>query len=130
MTGPRGLARMDGKRSEGGWKMAGFSSWRERRRLPSVPLQPVVDPAGWYEEELRDVARWSYAFSEAEKEEFVAAVSEVRRHGVPLVEITRARFPLRRTAELLEEVRREVKDGGGIVMLRGFPLERLHPWGQ
>ena len=110
--------------------MAGFSSWRDKKRLPAVPLQPVVDPAAGYEEELRDVARWSYDFSEAEKDEFVAGVEAVRRQGVALVDIARAHYPLRRAADLLEEVRRELKDGRGIVMLRGFPLDRLDREGQ
>src|SRR5579872_7170336 len=110
--------------------MTGFSSWREARRLPAVPMQPVVDPAGWTADALRDVSRWSYRFQESETEELVAAVAEVRRRGVGLVEIRREHFPLRRTAELLEEVRHELKDGRGIVMLRGFPLERLDREGQ
>jgi len=110
--------------------MAGFSSWRERIRRPATPLEPVIDPAGWTAEELRDVARWSYDFQEAEKEELVAGVAEVRRRGTALVDIAREHYPLRRTALLLEEVRRELKDGRGIVMLRGFPLERLDREGQ
>jgi hypothetical protein len=111
-------------------EMAGFSSWREKKRIPAAPLQPVVDPAGWSADELRDVARWSYDFAEEEKDELVAAVAEVRRRGVALVDIERAHFPLRRTADLLEEVRHELKDGRGIVMLRGFPLDRLDREGQ
>ena len=110
--------------------MAGFSTWRETRRVPALPLQPVVDPAAWTAAELGEIASWSYDFTEAEKEELVAGVAALRRKGVKLVEIGREDYPLKRTAETLEEVRHELKDGRGIVMLRGFPVERLDREGQ
>jgi hypothetical protein len=49
----------------------------------------------------------------------------VRRNGIPVVEVCRDNFPLDRFAGVLADVRRELMDGRGIVMLRNFPVEAL-----
>ena len=110
--------------------MSGFGTFRQARREPAVPGRPVVDPAGWTPEEMRDISRCVYRFTESDIEELLAGVASVRRRGVKLVEITQEAFPLDGFADVLGDVRRELDDGLGMVMLRGFPLDRLDREGQ
>jgi hypothetical protein len=105
--------------------MGDFRSFKIGRREPAQPMQPVVDPAVWSPDDLRDVDSWSYMMTARDADELAAGVAEVRRSGVPLVEITREDFPLQGFADVLADVRRELNDGRGIVMLRNFPTDRL-----
>jgi hypothetical protein len=105
--------------------MPTFCTYQTARRLPAVPMQPLVDPAGWDPDELRDVDRWCYSFSTAEQDEIIEAVAATRRAGVPLADITRETFKLTSLAPLMEDVRRELLDGRGVVRLRDFPVARL-----
>lgn len=105
--------------------MSDFRTYKTARRLPAVPRQPLVDPAGWEPEALRDVDGWSYHFSRSDADELIAGVAEARRRRVALEDIGRRHFPLQGLAALLEDVRRELLDGRGVVRLRDFPLDRL-----
>jgi len=105
--------------------MGDFRSFHLCKRGCAQPMQPVVDPAGWTADDLRDLSQWSYRISEPEADELADAVAQVRRNRIPIVEVARENFPLRRFADVLADVRHELADGRGIVMLRGFPLERF-----
>ena len=102
--------------------MSGFRTFDRARRLPAKPLEPVVDPSGGGED-LRDVAAWSYQLGGSEIDELVAGVEAVRRSGVPLTGIDRGHFPLGALAAVLADVRRELLDGRGIVLLQNFPID-------
>jgi hypothetical protein len=105
--------------------MPDFRTFLTAKRLPAEPHKPVVDPAGWDPDEVRDVERWSYHLTEQDAEELVAAVAAARRSGVAVEQIQRENFPLESFAKVLEDVRRELLDGRGMVRLRGFPLDRM-----
>lgn len=105
--------------------MGDFRSFHMAKRGFAQPMQPVVDPAVWLPEDLRDVSAWSYHIGERDIEELAAGIAAVRRNRVPIVEIARENFPLGSFADILADVRRELADGRGIVMLRGFPVERF-----
>jgi hypothetical protein len=102
-----------------------FRSFHASKRGTAKPMEPVVDPAAWTAEDLRNVADWSYRISEREADELAAGIAAVRRQGVPIVEVARESFPLGRFADVLADVRRELMDGRGIVMLQNFPIERF-----
>src|SRR5215471_15300741 len=102
--------------------MGDFRSFRSSRRAPARAMEPVVDPAGWSPEDLRDVASWTYRISEQDIDDLAEGVKEVRRRRVPIVEIAREHFPLGAFADALADVRRELLDGRGIVMLQDFPI--------
>jgi Taurine catabolism dioxygenase TauD, TfdA family len=105
--------------------MGDFRSFQTNKRGFAQPMQPVVDPAGWLPDDLRDVSAWSYRISERDADELAAGIAAVRRNRVPTVEVARENFPLARFADILADVRRELMDGRGIVMLRNFPVERF-----
>lgn len=104
--------------------MGEFRSFTRSVRHQAVPMQPVVDPAGWQPHELGDVSEWAYAIDESDADALSDAVAAFRRTGAAIVDVNRDNFPLGRFAELLADVKRELLDGRGMVMLRGFPIER------
>jgi hypothetical protein len=106
--------------------MGGFRSFKTARREPAAPLQPVVDPADWKPEALKDVANWSYRISERDADELADGIAAVRRQGVPMVDVMREHFPLKSFGDVLLDVRRELMDGRGIVMMNSFPLDRFN----
>jgi len=106
-------------------KMSDFRSFKTAKRLPAKPMAPVVDPAGWEPDALRDVAGWSYCITDDDADDLGAGVNAVRRQGVALVDNAREHFPLQRFGSVLSDVRRELMDGRGIVMMRNFPLDRF-----
>ena len=105
--------------------MADFRSFARSKRLPAEAMQPVVDPAAWDAETLGCVDDFSYAITDRDAEELVTGVVAFRHHGLPIEDVSRDNFPLHRFADVLADVRRELIDGRGLVMLRNFPLQRL-----
>jgi hypothetical protein len=105
--------------------MGDFRSFKTATRLPATAMQPVVDPAGWSPERLKDVASWSYQMTDRDADELADGIAAVRRAGVPVVDVDRESFPLKTFGDVLLDVRRELMDGLGIVMMQNFPLDRF-----
>jgi hypothetical protein len=93
-------------------------------------MEPVVDPAGWGATDLARLEDWSYRLSDDDCAEVIAAVRDVQRRGIAPESVTRETFPLGGFADILRDVRRELTDGRGMVMLQGFPVDRLDRQGQ
>jgi hypothetical protein len=92
------------------------------RRQSAVPLQPVVDPAGWRADEIGDAA--TFVLNEAHIAELNAALVHIERESIPIEAMRRTDFRLARLESLMREVRRELMDGHGFALLHGFPVER------
>ncbi len=101
---------------------AGFRSFHKSRRVPAKALEPVVDPAG-RAEDLSDVGAWSYMLTGSDQDALRAGVDAVRSNRISITAIGRDQFPVGAFAAILADVRRELQDGRGIVMLRNFPIE-------
>ncbi len=102
-----------------------FRTFHKARRKPAVAMQPVVDPAEWGPGELGDVASWSYRFTARDHDELAEAVATVRRNGVAVEAVRRDNFPLTALAQVMADVRRELLDGRGMVMMQNFPIDRF-----
>lgn len=109
--------------------MADFRTFQATRRRPARPMEHVSDPAGWERSALGPVDEWSYEITPGDQDELERAVADFRRTGRPLVEVDRSCFPLTGLAGILEDVRRELIDGRGLVMIRKFPVDRFDPQG-
>ena len=105
--------------------MGEFRSFDRAVREPAAPMRPVVDPAGWSERDLADVESWSYRITDSDIDELRAAVRNVQARAIPIVEVSSAGFELAAFGDILRDVRRELTDGRGIVMLRGFPVDEF-----
>ncbi len=88
-------------------------------------MQPVVDPAGWSPEDLGDLASWSYQITERDTAELADAVSSFRRRRMTVERVSLDRFHLAGFASVLADVKRELTEGRGMVMLRNFPVGRF-----
>ena len=102
--------------------MGDFRSFLKNKRVPAIPMEPVIDPAGWPAHELEDVSSWSYRLSNQDIDELAAGVAAVKKAGVPISEVTRKDFPLKGFGDTLRDIRSELIDGRGIVMMQGFPV--------
>jgi len=88
-------------------------------------MQAVVDPADWCAQSLGPVGDWAYRITEQDQDELLAAAAHFRKLALPLPAITAESFPLPNLKHVLADIRRELIDGRGIVMVRDFPIDRL-----
>lgn len=85
-------------------------------RIPSGP----IEQAAWYGPQVADAPqRWSYELSAGDCQELAAALEQTRE--IPLERLAPRMFPLPRLGPRLKQITREVKDGLGFYLLRGFP---------
>ena len=91
---------------------------------PSMPSGPVSGPAVWYGRDLQPRTDWIRHFSAAELAELDAAVRSFRAGGTPLTEISPGTFPLPALGKSLAGILKEMLEGRGFAMLRGFPVDR------
>jgi hypothetical protein len=104
--------------------MMGFRTFDKAVRRPAKPLDPAIDPAGWEPASLANLEDWSYRLTGADIGELRDGIDAVRHSGIELVDIEKSNFPLRAFGDTLADVKRELTDGRGVVMLRGFPVDR------
>jgi hypothetical protein len=88
-------------------------------------MKPVIDPAGWSPDDFGAVASWSYRISETDIGELADAVASVRRRGIAVEAVSRDAFYLRGLASVLADIKRELTDGRGMVMMQNFPVEQF-----
>lgn len=93
-----------------------------RVREPAVPMQPLVDPAGWRPEELAANDDWIYELSDAEADELREAVAAVQRRGLDILDVSRENFPLPRLDAGLQALYDELLEGRGFALIRGMPI--------
>jgi hypothetical protein len=88
-----------------------------------APPRPLVEgPSAWIGAELaRHPEQWIYQLSPRDLDELDRAVTAVR--GRDLAELRRADFPLPNLAPALDELREQVLNGRGFVLIRGLPVE-------
>ncbi len=89
-----------------------------------ISEHPVEDPACWKSADLQHTTEWQYRLNRAEVADLDAALALVRAKGLAAMQVTRADFPLPVLGARLAEIRREVLDGRGFVLVRGVPVER------
>ena len=85
---------------------------------------PITGACAWRGDEMAGSTRWVRTLDAAAVAEIDAALGAARSAGVPWHGATREHFPLTGLAGTLAEVARELEDGGGLVTLRGLPVER------
>ncbi|MEE8332353.1 MAG: TauD/TfdA family dioxygenase, partial [Alphaproteobacteria bacterium] len=93
------------------------------QREPAIVLRPVVDPAGWYPEDISSTEAWRYVLSDTEVAEIDDAVARVAAQGFDIVDIRRKDFPLPAFSAGIQALRKELQEGRGFVQIRGMPVE-------
>ncbi|MDC0033632.1 TauD/TfdA family dioxygenase [Alphaproteobacteria bacterium] len=103
----------------------GFSPRSNRDRVPATPMQPIVDPAGWTAQELAADDDWIYNLSNAECDEIITAVEMIEKRGLYIKDIGRNDFVLPRFVRVMSEMRDELLNGRGFVLIRGLPVAQM-----
>ncbi len=82
----------------------------------------------WYGPALaRRPEEWTHVFSPDELAELLAAIAAVEARGLDVVDIGPEAFPLPLLERLLRRVRKDLLQGRGFSLLRGFPSDGLSP---
>ena len=106
--------------------MNAFHTFKQVARVPARAMAPVIDPAGWQADAIGDVDELSYHLSRQDQDALIDATDRVRAQGLAVEEVRRENFIIPGGfAGVLNDVKSELRDGRGIVMLRNFPVERM-----
>lgn len=88
----------------------------------SICTEILTGPAAWQSSDYTDPDQWTTPLTPDDVSELFAALRHSRQTGKELGAITREDFPLDRLATKLAAASRELVDGRGFVVLRGFPI--------
>lgn len=97
----------------------------KRVREPAIPMQPIIDPAGWYPADLAANGDWIYELTAGEKVEVKAAVANIERRGADILDIGRADVDMPHFDQTLAMLYDELLEGRGFFLLRGVPVAEL-----
>ncbi len=89
----------------------------------NIPDSPISSPAAWFGAEQAKRTDWIYELSDAEKAELDASIRAHRRAGKALTEITASQYPLPVLGPAIGIWMRELDDGRGFILVRGFPAD-------
>lgn len=81
-------------------------------------------PCAWTRRELEADRSWIWRFEKDHIEELDAALRLSKETGLAPFEVTKDHFPLSGFAAVLDALLDELENGRGIVLMRGFPVER------
>ncbi|MBI1777996.1 MAG: TauD/TfdA family dioxygenase [Proteobacteria bacterium] len=82
----------------------------------------VTDRSAWRGADLSHSEEWVFGFGEKHLAELDAALARVRH--LPVEMIARTDFPLPTLAGLIAQFADELENGRGLILFRGFPVER------
>ncbi|MET0487082.1 MAG: TauD/TfdA family dioxygenase [Candidatus Rokuibacteriota bacterium] len=89
-----------------------------------MTAQPIPGRVAWRGEDLAASSDWIRMVTTAEVDELDRALRAVQRRGLAWRELTREDFSIPRFSAALAEVREELENGRGVVLLRRIPVER------
>ncbi len=83
---------------------------------------PATGPDVWYAADYETDSSWLHRLTDADIAEIEAAMAHAIGTGKPVIEMTRADFPLPTLATKIDAIVREVEEGRGFALLRGIRL--------
>ncbi len=86
--------------------------------------QRIELPCAWYRNELEADTSWIWPFEKEHIEELDAALRLSKEAGLTPFAVTKKDFPLPGFANVLDALLDELEFGRGVVLMRGFPVER------
>ncbi len=81
-------------------------------------------PCAWYSAELEKDRSWIWVMQPEHIEELDAALRLSKENGLAEQEVTKDNFPLSGFAKELDRLGDELEYGYGVVLMRGFPVDR------
>ena len=104
--------------------MSATATDRTTQSRPLPIRKPIAGPSAWIGTEMRNrESEWTYRLSPSHVAEIEAALQAVRARVLDIADIRRDDFPLPTLGPALEQLRDEVLNGRGFVLLRGMPVE-------
>lgn len=101
-----------------------------------APRDPIQDPADWQGSQWSDLETISLRLTPAQTEELTRICEQLEARGLGYEDTDKADFPFVELAPLLQDMREELAEGRGFVLLRDLPLgnwskprARLAAWG-
>lgn len=91
----------------------------------TVALTAYHHPSAWTGADMAQRTDWLVHLSDADNAELRAALSHARARGVDVPALASADFPLPMLAPRLQGITREVMQGRGFVLMRGFQIDDL-----
>ncbi|KAI9044115.1 TauD/TfdA family dioxygenase [Aspergillus affinis] len=87
----------------------------------------ISGPTLWKAEDYREhPEKWTHRFSDEEIAELSGAADAFLQNKIPLTGISKSNFTLPKLSDRLEILRRDLIDGKGFILFKGFPVEK---WG-
>ena len=83
-------------------------------------------PCAWYRHELEADGSWIWSFEKEHIEELDAALRLSQEKGLDMFRVTKDDFPLPSFGKVLDALLDELEHGRGVVLMRGFPVERYN----
>src|SRR5437763_13823170 len=92
---------------------------------PANPIfaAPVWHPSAWTVADFRSPADYSVDLDAAQLRDTAAVMRRIKAAGIDLDGLQREHFEVPSLGPVVEEIRRQVEDGRGFVLLRGLPIE-------
>src|SRR5262249_47712062 len=92
---------------------------------PATPVfaAPIRHPSGWTVADFRSPADYSVDLDAAQLRDIAAAMRRIKAAGIGLDGLQREHFEVPSLRPVVEEIRRQVEDGRGFVLLRRLPIE-------
>lgn len=95
--------------------------------MSEIQPQVIEGPEAWHGRGMASDPRWQFQLSGDDIAELEAALEILRSRGLAWRDLTtKVDFPLYRFAEKLECVAKELEEGGGLVNIKGFPVDRFN----
>src|SRR5437773_2116834 len=92
---------------------------------PATPVfaAPVRHPSAWTVADFRSPADYSVDLDAVQLRDIAAAIRRIKAAGIGLDGLQNEHFDVPSLRPVVEEIRRQVEDGRGFVLLRGLPTE-------
>ena len=87
-------------------------------------IRPIIGANAWHGKDMARSPRWQRCLSPAQLAEVEAALAAAKARGRGWEEMTTAEFPLPGLAPLFDDIRDELENGSGLLMLRGIDPSR------
>ncbi len=87
-------------------------------------IKPITGANVWHGRDMAQSVRWQRRLSPAQLDEIDAALATARARGRGWEDLTGADFPLPGLTPLFDDIREELENGSGLLMLRGIDVDR------
>jgi len=91
---------------------------------PAEALLPIEHPGAWTGSDSQGLANITFELGERHLQALDRGLAAARASGRPTEELRRADFPLVGIEDDLDDLRDQVQNGRGLVLLRGLPVSR------